>query len=242
MKYLIVNADDFGQSPGVNRGVMQAHERGILTSASLMVRWPHAADAAAYARAHPSLGVGIHLDFGEWVLREGQWQPLYSVVDEQDASAVEREVASQLAAFRRLIGRDPTHIDSHQHRHRQEPARSIIARVAEPLGLPVRGADARVRYCGRFYGQAEAGLAWPEGITVDALIGILRNLEPGFTELGCHPAAEADLDTMYKLERLQELASLCDPRVRAAAGEMGIELCAFSRVGRNPTGKFNLGA
>ena len=43
-RYLIVNADDFGQSPGINRGVIEAHENGIVTSASLMVRWPAAAE------------------------------------------------------------------------------------------------------------------------------------------------------------------------------------------------------
>ena len=53
-RYLIVNADDFGLSPGVNRGVVQAHERGIVTSASLMVRQPAAGAAAACARAHTS--------------------------------------------------------------------------------------------------------------------------------------------------------------------------------------------
>jgi len=50
---LIVNADDFGQSPGINRGIMEAHERGIVTSVSLMVRWPAAVEAAAYARRLP---------------------------------------------------------------------------------------------------------------------------------------------------------------------------------------------
>ena len=52
-KYLIVNADDFGLSPGANRGIMGAHEHGIVTSASLMVRWPVAAEAAAYLKVKP---------------------------------------------------------------------------------------------------------------------------------------------------------------------------------------------
>ncbi|MGA2658858.1 MAG: ChbG/HpnK family deacetylase, partial [Verrucomicrobiota bacterium] len=52
---LIVNADDFGLDPGVNRGIIKSHEYGIVTSASLMVRWPAAAEAAAYAREHPEL-------------------------------------------------------------------------------------------------------------------------------------------------------------------------------------------
>src|SRR5712692_6069973 len=72
-RYLIVNADDFGQSPGVNRGIVEAHDRGIVTSASLMVRWPAAAQAAVYSRKHPELGLGIHFDFGEWACRRGSW-------------------------------------------------------------------------------------------------------------------------------------------------------------------------
>ncbi|SPF39993.1 conserved hypothetical protein [Candidatus Sulfopaludibacter sp. SbA4] len=229
-RFLIVNADDFGQSPGVNRGIAAAHERGILTSASMMVRWPHAAEAARYALDHPALSVGLHLDFGEWTFRDGEWSCLYSVVDEHDSSAVEREIASQLAAFRNLMGRSPTHIDSHQHAHRKEPARSIVCAIASGLAILIRDLDPRVRYCGNFYGQEGDGTPWPEGITVAALAGILRGLEPGFTELGCHPADEADLDTMYRTERLQELATLCDPLARATLEELGVELCSFYRV------------
>src|SRR5215831_3654590 len=80
VRQLIVNADDFGQSPGVNRGIIQAHERGIVTSASLMVRWRAAAEAAAYARAHPRLGLGLHVDLGEWEYRDGDWTMLYQLV------------------------------------------------------------------------------------------------------------------------------------------------------------------
>ena len=53
-RVLIVNADDFGLSAGVNRGIVEAHERGIVTSASLMVRRPAAREAADYARTHPA--------------------------------------------------------------------------------------------------------------------------------------------------------------------------------------------
>ena len=83
-RYLIVNADDFGQSHGVNRGIIEAHERGIVTSASLMVRWPAATEAAAYSRQHPHLSLGLHVDFGEWACRGGHWVPLYEVVPSND--------------------------------------------------------------------------------------------------------------------------------------------------------------
>jgi predicted glycoside hydrolase/deacetylase ChbG (UPF0249 family) len=109
-RYLIVNADDFGQSPGVNRGVIAAHERGIVTSASPMVRWPAAAEAAAFGPAHPRLSLGLHVDLGEWAYRDESWVPLYTVAPLADAAAIAEEVARQLAAFRLLVGRGPTHL------------------------------------------------------------------------------------------------------------------------------------
>jgi chitin disaccharide deacetylase len=58
---LIVNADDFGRSPSINRAVIQAHREGILTTASLMVNEPACDEAVALARDNPRLGVGLHL-------------------------------------------------------------------------------------------------------------------------------------------------------------------------------------
>src|SRR5260370_7598521 len=87
---LIVNADDFGQSFGVNQGIMEAHERGIVTSASLMVRWPAAREAAAYAKKHPRLSLGLHFDYGEWVCRNGNCTTLYNAVSASDLHAAPR--------------------------------------------------------------------------------------------------------------------------------------------------------
>src|SRR5215475_2897529 len=114
-RYLIVNADDFGLSPGVNRGIIECAERGIVTSASLMVRWPAAAEAASYRNQSRNISIGLHVDLGEWVLRNGEWEPLYKVVDTEDKRAVEAEITQQLGQFRWLVGRNPSHLDSHQH-------------------------------------------------------------------------------------------------------------------------------
>jgi predicted glycoside hydrolase/deacetylase ChbG (UPF0249 family) len=224
---LIVNADDFGQSFGVNRGVMAAHERGIVTSASLMVRWPAAADAAAYSRRHPALSVGLHLDLGEWTYRAGTWIPLYEVVPIADGDGVAQETTAQLDSFRRLLGRDPTHIDSHQHVHLREPVRSVVVRMADQMRVPLRGCTPGVRHCGEFYGQMADGSPYPEGISVTRLIRLLAGIEFGFTELGCHPGEGNDLQTMYCQERSQEVQALCHPRVREALSNEDIMLCSF---------------
>lgn len=228
--YLIVNADDFGRSRGINQGVITAYERGILTSASLMVRWPAAKPAAAYGRAHPGLTVGLHVDLGEWVFVEGAWLPLYEVVPLDDERKVAGEVSRQLVDFRRLVGREPTHVDSHQHVHRREPVRSILLGIARQLGVPLRGYNRLVRYSGDFYGQTAEGLPLPGVITVERLIAIMKALPPGVTELGCHPGHGDDLDTIYRRERAEEVMVLCDARIRAAIDSLGIRLRSFSAV------------
>jgi len=228
-----VNADDFGLSPGINRGIIEAHERGIVTSASLMVRYPAAEEAAAYARAHPSLGVGLHVDLGEWEPSESGWTARYEVVRGDDARAVADEVAAQLAAFRRLAGRQPSHIDSHQHVHMTGPAREVLVDVAKTLAIPLRACGDRVRYCGDFYGQARRGYPYPEGISVDQLVRIIEGLPVGITEVACHPGYADDIESFYRTERAAEIAALCDPRVRAAIAAARVTLCSFDDVPRD---------
>jgi chitin disaccharide deacetylase len=227
VRRLIVNADDLGRSAPINRGVIQAHENGILTSASLMVRWPAAPEAAAYARRRPSLSVGLHLDFGEWAFRDGEWTRTYEVVDGEDEEAMEAEAHAQLESFRELVGRDPTHLDSHQHVHRGGAAAAAAGRLAGELAVPLREQDPRIRYCGDFYGQAAEGQPMPEAITSEALIAILAALPPGTTELGCHPGDGSEPSDPYDRERRRELSALCDQRVRRTLERERIELVTF---------------
>ena len=231
---LIVNADDFGLSPGVNCGIIEAHENGIVTSASLMVRWPAAAAAAAYARANPCLGVGLHVDLGEWAYRNGEWVCLYQVVPPADPVAVTKEVGRQLDAFHRLVGRDPTHIDSHQHVHLEEPARAELLAAAARIGIPVRHFAPAIRYCGDFYGQDGKGEPCPIAITIEALLRTLAELPDGTTELTCHPGYGDDLDSMYRGERASEVKALCDPRARTAIETAGVVLSTFATFRREP--------
>lgn len=229
-RVVIVNADDFGRSVGVNRGIIQAHEQGIVTSASLMVRWPDAEQAAAYAR-FASLSVGLHLELGEWTYRDGQWHARYEVIAPLTADAVRGEIRSQLERFERLMGRPPTHLDSHQHVHFREPTRTALVLVAERLGVPVRGSTPGITFSGAFYGHGGHELPFPDAITVEALIGEIGTLGPGVTEIGCHPATHADHESTYGAERIQELETLCDPRVRAAIARCGVSLRSFAELG-----------
>jgi predicted glycoside hydrolase/deacetylase ChbG (UPF0249 family) len=228
VKILIVNADDFGQAPGVNRGVMEAHEHGIVTSATVMVRWPSAVEAAEYAKSRPTLSLGLHLDLAEWNYTDGGWVPRYEVTPPDDASAIRDEIQRQLDAFLTIVGQPPTHIDSHQHVHRNQPVARLLAEAGRSLGVPVRDMAPGITYSGSFYGQDARGHPMPEAVSVEALVSIIEELPDGTTELGCHPGDGNGLDTMYERERAVEVATLCSPRVRTALVECGVQLCSFA--------------
>jgi predicted glycoside hydrolase/deacetylase ChbG (UPF0249 family) len=229
-RVLIVNADDFGRSPGINRGVALAHEHGIVTSASAMVRWPAAEEAAELARAHPLLSVGLHVDLSEWTYRDGEWSVSYDVAS-GDRAAVAAEVEQQLSRFVSLFRREPTHLDSHQHVHCKEPVRSVLVGAGQRLGVPVRDCTPGIAYRGDFYGQTAKGEPLPDGIALESLLRVLSSLPPGVTELGCHPASEPEVESSYAAERVEELSVLCDPRVQAAVQAEGIGLRSFASLG-----------
>jgi predicted glycoside hydrolase/deacetylase ChbG (UPF0249 family) len=226
--YLIVNADDFGLSRGVNRGIAAAHEQGIVTSASLMVQQPAAEDAAAYAHRQPGLDVGLHVELKERPARLRLWSRARGggpAQHEEVRDVVER----QLTRFRKLMGQDPSHLDSHHHGHRFEPARSVFLEVALRLGIPLRESSERIRFCGDFYGQRDRR-PWPEGIQPAALVSLIESFAPGVTELCTHPGYGKDVNTHYKSERAVEVESLCDPSVRAAINRLEVRLITFREL------------
>jgi predicted glycoside hydrolase/deacetylase ChbG (UPF0249 family) len=227
-RFLVVNADDLGLSAPVNEGIFAAHERGIVTSASLMVRQAAAPAAAEEASAHPELAIGLHVDLGEWIYESGDWIQAYLHCDSDDAAAVEAECRAQLERFRALLGRDPTHLDSHQHVHESEPARGVAEALAAELGLPLR--NRAVRYEGGFYGQSGKGEPFPEGIAPERLLGLIEALPSGWTEIGCHPAAGPVPTSSYDAERQVELQSLCDPRAKDLLNVSDVHLCSFAQV------------
>lgn len=227
---LIVNADDFGISHGVNRGIIEAHTDGIVTSASLMVRRGPAEEAAAMAGQHPGLGLGLHLDLGEWIYRDGRWEARYEVVGTDDANAVEAEIERQVDRFIELCQGPPDHLDSHQHVHLTEPVMALVDRIAARLGVPVRRRHPEVAYQS-LYGQDRDGTPLHQNIAPPAYVRAIAELGPGITEFGCHPGYAADLDSDYCLERQVELESLRDPGVRAALEVHGVELVTWGVAG-----------
>ncbi len=224
MKYLVVNADDFGACSGVNRGIVEAHRRGIVTSASLMVAMPGSEEAAHLARELPGLSVGLHSSF-----QYENGQPIAAL---SDPGACRAALQAQVKRFRELLGRRPTHLDSHHHVHVRPRLRAEFQEVADRCGIPLRECS-EVRYCSSFYGQW-AGERHPEQVGVTGLLHILETeLGEGVTELACHPGySDPALVSSYTAERELELRTLCDRRVPSFLGSRGITLVGFGEVPR----------
>jgi len=128
VKRLILNCDDFGQSPAMNAAIMHLLEEGKVSSATLMAPAPGFAEAAAWCRRRARPNIGLHLTFNSefeawrWTSLTGHPSLhddtgcLYRTVEEferkADAAAVVREMEAQLAAVRKY-GIDVTHADNH---------------------------------------------------------------------------------------------------------------------------------
>jgi predicted glycoside hydrolase/deacetylase ChbG (UPF0249 family) len=165
------------------------------------------------------------------------WSCLYQVVPLDNRAAIAEEAERQLEMFRALTGREPTHLDSHQHVHLHEPVKSVLIDLAERLTVPLRHFSRHVKYCGEFYGQTGKGHPCLEAITVDRLFEIISTLPLGVTELACHghQGPSGPDGAMYGRERALEIATLCDSRVRDALLVHEVELCSFENLRNRPT-------
>jgi len=222
MKYLIVNADDFGASSGINKGILEAHERGVLTSTSLMVNMPAAAEAVRASRDYPGISIGLHVNFTNE--SEGP------VVDIADTEACRAELADQLDRFTDTMGRLPSHIDSHHHVHRRGNLLPLFQDLAARHGLPLREHSC-VRFFKRFYAQWDDSthLEWISPENLVCLLGAALN--DGITELGCHPGyVDPSFPTVYNTEREAELQTLCAPSLRAWLAESNVMLINYNAV------------
>jgi predicted glycoside hydrolase/deacetylase ChbG (UPF0249 family) len=138
-KQLVVNADDFGFTPDVNRGIVDAHRGGILTATTLMANGAAFDDARRLARETPTLDIGCHLVLvgGESLLTGKPYPP---TVGQLLGALVRREIRpyEELAAqVRRTLdaGIRPTHLDTHKHTHLAPPVLDAVARLSEEFGI-----------------------------------------------------------------------------------------------------------
>ena len=153
MSRLIVNADDFGLTAGVNRAIIELHRAGVLTSVTLMARAAGTEQAIDLARSTPSLGVGCHVVLvdGEPLLNPkdmpslvdqhtGAFQPKLGAFLQKllagriSEAEIEAEAAAQIA-FLQSRGLRLTHIDAHKHAHMFPAVLKPLLRAAKAAGI-----------------------------------------------------------------------------------------------------------
>ncbi len=219
MKLLVVNADDFGFTHDVNAGIIEAHERGILTSTTLMAFGPAFEDAVALARRNPALDVGCHL-----TLVQGPGLP--DTVGQLVRALAARRIRPYELCREQVVrildaGIQPSHLDTHKHTHLLPPVLAAVARLSQefripwirrPFDLPLAGASVplSVRASSRALGflrrRFQAFLASRGCRSTDHFAGfqltgryrtaqlaaLIHALPDGITEFMCHPGRCGD--------------------------------------------------
>jgi predicted glycoside hydrolase/deacetylase ChbG (UPF0249 family) len=254
---LVVNADDFGFTRDVNAGIVEAHQRGILTATTLMANGDAFEDAARLAGENPSLDVGVHLVL---VGMPGLPATLTDCVTAVYGGQLDvyAEFAGQVKKIV-AAGIRPTHVDTHKHTHLLPPVLRAVCTVAEEFGIDwvrspgdfpfsygrkgavsalmrwrQRGIRRTIAEAGLRTTDAFTGFAWTGTFTEKELVKLMPALPDGITELMCHPGklgGELEgANTRLKGSRVQELRALTHPATRAAVEAAGIELVRFREL------------
>lgn len=207
---LIVNADDFGFTEGVNAGVVEAFRSGVLTSTSLMANGDAFADAARLARENQRLDVGCHLTLlggfsvadPERPLPRSMFELLARLTRGLSGREIEREFSAQVEKTI-AAGIRPSHLDTHKHTHLWPSVLNAVLRVARrfeipwvrrPFDVPITAASNRV--------------PWPRRATSRLLRPLRSRFERRLAQAGCRAADHFAGFQLTGHLRGQELASL----------------------------------
>lgn len=248
-RLLIVNADDFGLSKGVNYGIIEAARHGVVTSTTAMMNAPAIEHGAQLSACVPQLGVGLHfvLSFGRpltdmpSLARDGMLGKWVWEVAEQGALRTEDvacELACQYQRFVDVFGRAPTHIDSHHHVHLIPQVYAVVAKFAHERGLPVRidrevVAQNRIVLTDERSSDSFASDFYADNVHEAFFLDILDNAvtrNDRSIEVMCHPGlVDKPLqESKYCYPRLDELEVLTAPSLKAAVKARGFRLGNFS--------------
>jgi predicted glycoside hydrolase/deacetylase ChbG (UPF0249 family) len=252
MRYLIVNADDFGISPEVTKGIIEAFTNGIVTDTSILICSPYAEQAITSA-FEVGLPVGVHIDFvtefhlhnhhsdpklvgpNGQLMRELNEREFHNHIDHSftcdELMSLRDEVRSQVNLFIQLTGQKPSHLDYHFGLHHINEIMAIYITIAEDYKIPVRWGR---QYAGKNpYAMApkifcDAFHGNPQ-TTVDDFINLLEKQWDGVMEICCHPGyfTPGGLVDSNNRDREYELAILVDPRLKLELQARNIELVNY---------------
>ena len=210
MNHLIVNADDFGYSFGINKGIIKAHKNGIVTSTSLMVDGI-AANEASNLVEYPDLSLGLH------------FYP-------NNLNDIRGEFERQLDLFISIIGKKPDHIDTHKRHPSDEPKiEKVIRDYSRNNNIPVRGFE-YVKLIDSYFAKNRTR----EEVSVERLKKAIDEATEQFNEIMCHAGYSDNYlkqVSSYNDIRDRELETLTDPAIKKyIASKQNLQLSSWSVV------------
>ncbi len=242
---LIVNADDFGMSTGVNYGILECFKNGIVTSTSMMVNTPGFEHAVELMKEN-KLDVGIHFvltirkpitnpaEVPSIVNEKGEFEHNIKRLDIADKNEIKLELMAQLNKFMNT-GFTPSHIDFHHEVNFAKNALEVAIEIAKEYKLPMRAFEpdsiskmneARVKHSKNFLYEFTG-----KNLTIDSFINEVNKVKgEDLAEIMTHPAY---LDTYlqnyssYNLQRIKELEILTSKEIKEFIKDNGIELISF---------------
>lgn len=200
-KFLIVNADDFGYSFGINKGIIEAHTNGIVTSTSVMVDAIAAHEAKDLVK-FPDLSIGLH-----FVVKE--------VVN------VKAELDRQIDKFITIVGKSPDHLDTHKRHTTDDGIKEVLEDYVKPHKIPVRNFNAK--HIGSFGINSD-------DCSVTQLKRSIDEATEEYNELMTHAGYSDDYlrgHSSYSDPREDELKSICSPMVKEYIQEKGLVLASW---------------
>ena len=233
MKKIFFNADDLGLTHGVNVGIVDCYNKGVVNSASLMTTTPYFEEAVSLIKEHLLDNIGLHFNLTEF-------QPLLTthktIVDENgfffrticDKNNIDlKEVAAELEAqYQRAVtaGVVITHFDSHHHVHMSELLKKVFLKMAVKYALPLRKVPNEYRnpvkwlkhfrlfkdHC--FYTDSFSSEFYDGAISINVLEKIITNAK-GSLEIMCHPGHVDAENGVYDLQRQLEIDVLTSDEI-----------------------------
>lgn len=203
-RFLIVNADDFGYSYSINKGIIDAHVNGIVTSTSVMVD-AVAAQEAEYLGKYPELSVGLHFELKEVI-------------------NVAAELERQVDKFVSFVGRKPDHIDTHKRHTTDDGIKEILEEYAKAHKIPVRNFNAK---------HIDSFGINSNDSSIAQLKQSIDEATEEFNELMTHVGYSDDYlreHSSYSDLREEELKSICSYEIKQYIQEQGLTLINWTIV------------
>lgn len=239
---MIINADDFGYSEGINYGILDAYKNGVLTSTTLMMNMKGTNHAVKLAKENPKLGIGLHFNIslgkpltnGKSLVDEtGNLIKPSQILDKNNYIYEEilAELEAQLKLFIELLERTPTHFDSHLFSSDVIPLmRKASIEMSKKYNIPLRNYNLKgfnhVEFlCHRSF-ESKPGLEY----VIENFKEIIKN---DIVEIMSHPGyidLEVYKNSSYCIERVKELEVLTGEVLKVLINENNVKLINYTEI------------